>query len=54
MVYFQDLSKLISLSKNYSVIRIPEYDLDGVITARIDMKVSNVDYIIESKVRNYY
>lgn len=51
MVYFSDLNKLVSFSKNYSVVRVPEFDLEGVLTARIDIKVSNVEYIIESKVR---
>src|SRR5690554_1813666 len=53
MVYFSDLNKLVSFSKNYSVVRVPEFDLENVFTARISFNVRNVDYIIENQVREF-
>lgn len=51
VAYFKDIENIITLSKSYSVTRIPSLDLEGVLTARIDAKVNNVDYLIEEKVR---
>ncbi|MDY0277734.1 MAG: hypothetical protein RBQ97_06585 [Acholeplasma sp.] len=52
VAYFNDLKDINELSnKNYTVVRLPEYDMKNVFTARIDMKVANVEYIIDSKVR---
>lgn len=51
MVYFNSMDKLIQISKNYHIVRIPELDLEDVITARIDITMPNVDYLIENKVR---
>lgn len=49
--YFNSIEDVRAISKNYAVTRIPELDLENIITVRIDTKVSNINYVIEARVR---
>ena len=51
MAYFTNLENIISLSKKYNTSRVPELDLEGVLTTKIDLRVNNIDYLIENKIR---
>lgn len=51
--YFDNFENVVNMSKKYNVIRLPELDLENVITTRVNIKVNNVDYIIENYVREY-
>lgn len=53
MVYFENYQQLLNFSKKYEVVRLPEFDLENVFTARISFNVRNVDYIIENQVREF-
>ena len=39
------------MSEKYFVTRLPEFDLENVYLAKIDLRVVNVDYIIETKMQ---
>lgn len=52
-VYFESLDNIINLSKKYNVMRLPDLDMEGILTARVDIRSNNVDYIIETKVRDF-
>ncbi|VEU80874.1 hypothetical protein [Haploplasma axanthum] len=52
VAYFNSLEDINNISDKYSVTRIPDLDMENIYTVRIDMRVNNVDYIIESKVRD--
>lgn len=51
IAYFKNLDNIIALSKKYNMSRIPELDLEGVLTTKIDIRVNNVDYLIENNIR---
>lgn len=49
--YFENYEDLKAMSKNYAITRMPELDLENIITVRIDTKVNNIDYVIEARIR---
>lgn len=49
--YFENYNDLNAMRKNYAIKRMPELDLDNIITVRIDTNVNNIDYVIEARVR---
>ena len=49
--YFKDLKEIVKMSEKYFVTRLPEFDLENVYLAKIDLRVVNVDYIIETKMQ---
>lgn len=49
--YFKDLKEIGKMSEKYFVTRLPEFDLENVYLAKIDLRVVNVDYIIETKMQ---
>lgn len=51
IVYFEDDEGLKQMATTYSTTRIEELSEDDYITARVDVPVLNVDYMIEAKVR---
>lgn len=51
VAYFKNSQDINNMGKSYSITRLPEFDLDDIMTVRIDIKVNNVDYIIEAKLR---
>ncbi|MBN2268327.1 MAG: hypothetical protein JXC35_02765 [Acholeplasmataceae bacterium] len=51
IVYFEHEEDLLEIQKIYSTLRLDDLSEDEYITARIDVPLLNVDYVIEAKIR---
>ena len=49
--YFSSIEEIEEMSKTYAITRLYDLDLNGIYTIRIDLKVTNNEHVIESKVR---
>lgn len=49
--YFKDLKEITKLSAKYHVTRLPELDLDDVYLVKLELRIVNVDYVIETKMQ---
>ncbi len=52
IAYFKNESDIKSLSDEYQVSIMPNMKVDDYITARIDIKTINNEYMIETKIRD--
>jgi hypothetical protein len=51
IVYFENEEDLLEIQKIYSTLRLDDLSEDEYITARMDVSLINVDYVIEAKIR---
>lgn len=51
VAYFNNMADIKSIAQSYAITRLPSLDLENVITVRIDVRVNNVNYLIEAKTR---
>ena len=51
IVYFEHEEDLEEIQKIYSLLRLDDLSEDDYLTARIDVSLINVDYVIEAKIR---
>lgn len=51
IVYFESIESLEEMKDLYTVVKIEELSEDDYYTARIDLPLLNVDYVIEAKIR---
>ena len=51
IVYFEHEEDLEEIQKIYSLFRLDDLSEDDYLTARIDVSLINVDYVIEAKIR---
>lgn len=49
--FFENKDDITNFSNFHSITRLPEFDLDNILTVRIDFKIVNVEYLIEAQMR---